>query len=106
MYYLKLSNCGNPDFNQDPTSKLFRTKLGTIKCESLEDCSKACRIYIEHYDLGGSNWDGGQVFDDIQCTNQVAQISYNGRIWLKGECKKVFGIWNVPYVTPIALLQS
>lgn len=98
MYFLKLSNVGNPDLHQDPTSKLFGTEVGFIKCKTLEDCSKVCLMYIEHYDLGGGNWDGGQVFQDEKCSVQVAQISYNGRIWLRGEKKPVLGVWNIPYV--------
>jgi hypothetical protein len=71
---VKLSSCGNPDFKQDePLSPAKRIKVQTLR-EAIEQC----KAYIAEWNLGGGNWDGGQVYDG---SGQIAQISYNGRIW-------------------------
>lgn len=76
-----LANCGNIDRGQDPDRPLYATKSGYWKpVDSLENASRACRDYIESYDLGGGNWIGGAV-RDAGTKEEVAKISYNGRIW-------------------------
>ena len=76
-FRINLESCGNPDYQQyAPVSP----KLETFG-RTLEDASKACRNYIEYWNLGGGNWTGGQVFDGLGDDKQVARISYNGHIW-------------------------
>lgn len=82
MLTLFLSNCGNVDYRQNPTKLLPNTINKLVFCKTLEECSLECRKYISENDLGGGNWDGGQVFNN---GIQVAYISYNGRIWMRGE---------------------
>ena len=48
--------------------------------KSLQEASQVCRDWIEELELGGGNWTGGKVFDNGK---QIAEISYNGRIWDK-----------------------
>lgn len=75
-----LMTAGNPDLGQDPALTL----LGVANClapvASLGEASRAvCRFVVEHQ-VGGGNWVGGQVLDS--CGQQVAYVSYNGRVWL------------------------
>lgn len=82
QYTVVLASCGNIDFGQDPRRSLPGVPKKRIRVSSLRDASDACRLYIKHYELGGGNWIGGQVFDRAKV--QVAQISYNGRAWKPG----------------------
>ena len=75
-YKVLLASVGNPDFRQDSSRSLPGVPRRTLRVASLADASKACRAYIEHYDLGGGNWLGGEV---KQAGTVVAKISYNGR---------------------------
>ena len=40
-----------------------------------------CLNYINVFELGGGNWDGGQIYDG---NKQIALVSYNGRVWDMG----------------------
>lgn len=73
---VKLSSCGNPDFKQNPNVSLSPAEK--IQIVTLKEASEACRTYIAKWNLGGGNWSGGQVYKGKK---QIAQISYNGRIW-------------------------
>lgn len=53
---------------------------------SLNDASLLCRKFIDRFDLGSSNWVGGQVVDEQ--FNFIAKISYNGRIWDNEDWRK------------------
>lgn len=81
-YKVLLASVGNPDFGQDSRRSLPGVPRKTLRVASLADASKACRAYIEHYDLGGGNWLGGEVKKDGAV---IARISYNGRAWEPGE---------------------
>jgi hypothetical protein len=73
MLTVNLEAKGNEDFRES-----FHFK-DTAIVGTLEEASQECREYIKVNDLGGGNWVGGQVFDEQG--NQIAAISYNGRIW-------------------------
>ncbi len=45
----------------------------------LQAAKELCMGFINYFNLGASNWDGGLVTDNNN--NFIAQISYNGRIW-------------------------
>ena len=47
----------------------------------LDAASRACRRFIEKHDLGASAWRGGQVVA-ADTKKTVANVSYNGRVWL------------------------
>jgi NOL1/NOP2/fmu family ribosome biogenesis protein len=47
----------------------------------LAAASRACREFIEVHDLGASSWRGGRIVDTAT-QNVVANVSYNGRVWL------------------------
>lgn len=82
LYVVMLSSAGNIDFDQDPHKSLPGVPRRMIRVASLRNASAVCRLYIDHYELGGGNWTGGQVLDRSRA--QVAQISYNGRAWKPG----------------------
>ena len=76
MMIVRLSSCGNPDFQQNPHDNLSPTVHFQIA--TLEGASQICLKYIASWNLGGGNWSGGQIYNgDIM----VAQVSYNGRVW-------------------------
>lgn len=80
---VKLSSCGNPDFKQNPNSRLSPSE--EMPVSTFKEASHVCRTYIAKWNLGGGNWSGGQIF---RGNKQVAQISYNGRIWDKFGIKE------------------
>jgi hypothetical protein len=88
-YIVFLSNCGNIDYGQDFTNILPHTEKEISLCDTIGQCSDVCRDYIEENDLGGGNWNGGYVYKGGE---QVAYISYNGRIWTRGD--KYFRLQN------------
>lgn len=81
-FIVKLSNVGNPDYRQDCTKPLPDTTCGLAKVESLKEAVELCRLYIRFYDLGGGNWNGGQIVRDDGLV--IGRVSYNGRIWEDG----------------------
>jgi hypothetical protein len=81
-YKVLLASIGNPDFGQDSRRSLPGVPRQTLCVTSLADASRACRAYIEHYELGGGNWRGGEV---KRVATAIAQISYNGRAWEPGN---------------------
>ena len=70
---------GNPDFRQytDIAPK------ETVSVASLNEAVVVARRYIAHHNLGGGNWgtQSGRVFDGKQ---QIASVSYSGRLWDMG----------------------
>lgn len=76
-----MSACGNPDFGQAQDIGIpIKQKL----VSTFEEASQACKEYITEYGLGGGNWIGGAVLN-VTNRQQIAYISYNGRIWTKLE---------------------
>lgn len=75
-----LMTAGNPDLGQDPAQTLLGVRNRLAPVASLGDASRVvCRFIVENQ-VGGGNWVGGQVLDG--CGQQVARVSYNGRVWL------------------------
>lgn len=87
MYYVNLSHAKNPDIcGGYHDSQQDAGKAKSVKCKTLQEAAQKCRAYIERNGLGGGNWTGGAVFfgSDRGCVpgmEQVATVSYNGRIW-------------------------
>ena len=77
-FTVSLASAGNPDFRQDPRKSLPGVPCQNVRVATLRAASELCRAYIEHHDLGGGNWIGGEVKRGKTC---VAYISYNGRAW-------------------------
>jgi len=75
-----LLTCGNPDLRQDPGQPLLGILNRFAQVTSLQDARRRVRAFIGQHALGAGNWAGGQVLDG--CDQQVAYISYNGRVWL------------------------
>lgn len=73
---VKLSSCGNSDLMQNPNDNL--SPKVNFQIATLEGASLICTKYIASWNLGGGNWDGGQVYKG---NKQIARVSYNGRIW-------------------------
>lgn len=78
MYTVKLSACGNIDYGQNPYELLYGVPKRVIKATSIEECQQIVRNYIDFYNIGSGNWDGGDVFKDGKF---IGYISYNGRYW-------------------------
>ncbi|NMG42296.1 hypothetical protein GPA22_00905 [Aromatoleum toluvorans] len=71
---------GNPDLQQDPSQPLLGIPNRFARVTSLQDARQRVRSFIDQHALGAGNWAGGEVLDG--CDQQVAYISYNGRVWL------------------------
>jgi hypothetical protein len=85
-YVVLCSSVGNPDFRQHPYFPISPPEQ--FVCQTLQQCSQACRNYITKHNLGGGNWVGGQILHPDR--GQIASVSYNGRIWKdNGKKKKV-----------------
>jgi len=78
MYTLKLSHASNPDIDGGYWPGSNRSPNTTVDVDSMANASLICRQYIEENGLGDGNWTGGQIFQEKE---QVAQVSYNGRVW-------------------------
>jgi hypothetical protein len=85
-YTVTLAAVGNPDRRQ-PTGRLRGVPNLTARCDTLEECSTEVRTYIEENDLGGGNWDGGEVRDGSG--KFLGSISYNGRYWPGKDWRKL-----------------
>lgn len=79
MLKVKLSSCGNPDFRQDPDKPLYGCPdEAYVEVATLKGASLMCLEYISKFELGGGNWDGGQIYIG---RIQIGRVSYNGRVW-------------------------
>jgi hypothetical protein len=78
MLTVRLSHAFNPDISEGYWSGGTRPSAKTAPVSSYAEASRLCREYITQHDLGGGNWNGGQVFLDRE---QVANVSFNGRVW-------------------------
>ena len=80
-YTVHLSHAANPDI---PGGYYGHKRPAKLKATvpTFADAAKLCREYIDHNELGGGNWTGGQVFKGKE---QVARVSYNGRVWPPGQ---------------------
>lgn len=72
---VKLSSCANPDHGE----RTAPSKKENTQCKTLADARTACMVYIQRHDLGGGNWNGGDVMDHAK--KFIARVSYNGRVW-------------------------
>lgn len=77
MYTVRLSHAANPDIQGGYWSDKRPANNLRAKVPTFADAAKLCREYIEHNQLGGGNWTGGQVF---RGTHQVARVAFNGSI--------------------------
>lgn len=84
MYKVTLAACGNINHGENPYLNIvddIAIEPMVAEAETIEECQQIVRDYINKHDLGGSNWDGGDVFKDGQ---KVGRISYNSRFWKIG----------------------
>ncbi len=83
MFLVILSSLGNPDFRQDPDRPLPGVPVLKQKVRDFAAASQACLDYIAQHELGGGNWNGGDIFDEHG--ERIANVSYNGFVWPPGE---------------------
>lgn len=79
-YKVELRSCGNPDIGESPYKPVNGAKKCMVRVNSIEEAQKAVRDYIKTYDLGGSQFAGGNVWLGSE---YVGCVSYNGRFWDK-----------------------
>jgi hypothetical protein len=78
---VKLSNRGNPDFEQHPDHPLPGRPRDVWKpVANYAEASRLCRRYIATHELGGGNWTGGEIRQAGR-RKIIAYVSYNGRVW-------------------------
>lgn len=78
QFSVLLSSVGNPDHGEDPNRRVPGVPRRTAAVKTLAEASTVCTQYITEFTLGGGNWAGGQIHSG---GSQVAQVSYNGRVW-------------------------
>ena len=72
MITVNLKSCGNPDYDQfAPISNPEKVIVNTIT-----EAQDECRKYIKLWNLGGGNWNGGQLY---VFGKKIGHIAYNGR---------------------------
>lgn len=66
----------------------FLVKVGStqkpvrdVMVPTLQAASEVVREFIEDEAIGASDWRGGQVCRDEEGHEDVAMVSYNGRVW-------------------------
>ena len=69
---------GNPDYGQTEAQSPEERATG-----GLVELSRAARSYVERHNLGAGNWPRTVVTDPAG--QEIAVISYNGRLWGVGE---------------------
>jgi hypothetical protein len=80
---LFLSNRGNVDHFENPNKPVIGTKSDIlVEVDNLDMACAVVREYIEVNNLGGGNWNGGQV---IENDKMIGYISYNGKFWDKNS---------------------
>lgn len=79
IYKVELSNRGNINHGQNPEQPIYGTKSDFfIDIEHPIDASIVVRQYISNYDLGASEFTGGDVFHN---DTKIGYVSYNGKLW-------------------------
>ena len=87
MYKIKnLTNCGNPDFKQDPTQKVWATEeYKNIRYKRLSILRNIVTMYRDDNDLGSGNFIPPKVYKTDRYgegnDKYVGYFSYNGRFW-------------------------
>lgn len=80
LYRVGLTSCGNIDYGEEPSMPLEDVPSLYFYGETIEDCQREARRFIEGFALGAGQWAGGLVFKGDEYTGL---ISYNGRFWNK-----------------------
>ena len=86
-----LTSVGNPDHGQDPSRRLLGVPRQWRAVESLGRASEVCRAFIVEHDLGGGNWNAGLV-RRRDTKEELATVSYNGRVWHKGAGREAYPV--------------
>lgn len=81
-YKVILSAHGNIDHDEDPFEEILPGR--TALADTIEECRKIVREFIDTTDIGAGNWTGGEVYDTTT-NEQIGYISYNSRYWSMEE---------------------
>jgi hypothetical protein len=65
---------------QNPNQSVF------VEVNSFKDASKLCSQYIDKFNLGGTSWTGGLMFNENY--DFIANVSFNGRVWDNEDWRK------------------
>mgnify|MGYP003577335475 CR=1 FL=1 len=74
IFTMRLSSCGNPDWDQYAPISEPKVVTGS----TLAEMRKACEDYIEEWNLGGGNWKDPVV---KQGSKVIGHFSSNLRFW-------------------------
>jgi len=111
LYTVKATTCGNPGAGQDPTKVVYgSTDLVSLNVPA-DKIKDIFRKWVDHNDLGSSDMGDARVFAEKkgEPSPQVADISYNGRLWtpdLSFQDRQeliVEGDQLVPNLSPVTL---
>ncbi len=102
-YKLALSHAPNPDIRGGYWSGKPKCDGMLIEVRDLIDASAACIQYIAKHDLGGGNWTGGRVYNNVG--THIANVSYNGKVW-DAFCEEGDRLLYSPYESATATLRK
>lgn len=78
IYSVGLTSRGNIDYGEDPYMPVKGVPSMYFYAETVEDCQRRARRYIENFALGAGQWAGGLVHKGQE---YIGLVSYNGRFW-------------------------
>lgn len=83
MFIINLNACGNPDHGENPSDNIVNGSMVPHmigEADTIDEIINIARKFIEDFDLGASNWCGGEIYNK-DTNSMVGWMSYNGRIW-------------------------
>jgi hypothetical protein len=86
-YTVRLSHRANRDFRGGYWGAKPTVRAQWILVDSIAAASAACMDFISAHELGGGNWNGGQIRN--KRNKQIARVSFNGRVWDNNELELI-----------------
>ena len=84
-YEVVLSAVPNIDYEEDRYEGSIKIKSKKKKVKSIEEAQSEVRKFIVDNELGGGNFNGGDVYKNGE---KIGYVSYNGRFWDKTNMAK------------------
>lgn len=81
-YEMDIVTCGNIDRGQNP----YEREESSFTAQSIEECQKLLRKYLDDNGLGGGNFLYAHIrYGNSEKMTSIGVLSYNGRFWEKGS---------------------
>lgn len=83
-YQVKVESVANEDFGPENWEHMNVVPAVWVPVNSFAEAVSVCSFFITNNEMGGGNWAGGQVVR-YGTKEEVARISYNGKVWKPGK---------------------